>query len=148
MARPQDMGIVASQVYPYGRQIVPYQWTNFDDLELRSKQPKRPCYCLSADLRLGPTLRRIFRWSAEHMSVLWWAGPAIDLRQPFSGPCRGGVVPEDNLKTADMDLGLAILNGHLIFIMVEVFECWPSVLSVRNAPCLNQATSGPPRAAK
>lgn len=33
----------------------------------------------------------------------------MDLRQPFSRPCCGGGVPEDNLKTVDMDQGLAIL---------------------------------------
>jgi hypothetical protein len=41
VARHSDMGTVASKVYPYNRQIVPYQWINFDDLELRSKQAKR-----------------------------------------------------------------------------------------------------------
>lgn len=30
---PKDMGIVATQVYPYGRQIVPCQWTNFDEFD-------------------------------------------------------------------------------------------------------------------
>jgi hypothetical protein len=34
----------------------------------------------------------------------------MDLRQPFSRACRGGVVPEDNLKTVYMDQGLAILQ--------------------------------------
>lgn len=43
----------------------------------------------------------------------------MDLRQPFSKPCRGGVVPEDNLKTVDMDQGMAILRTHLIFEVVD-----------------------------
>lgn len=35
----------------------------------------------------------------------------MDLRQPFARACRGGVVPEDNLKTVYMDQGLAILQS-------------------------------------
>lgn len=36
----------------------------------------------------------------------------MDLRQPFSRACRGGVVPEDNLETVNMDQGLAILQSN------------------------------------
>jgi hypothetical protein len=42
--------------------------------------------------------------------VLMGSKTVVDLRQPFSRPCRDGVVPEDNLKTVYMDQGLAILQ--------------------------------------
>lgn len=34
----------------------------------------------------------------------------MDLRQPFERACHGGAIPEQILKTVDMDQGLAILQ--------------------------------------